>query len=60
MTICEKCAEVIEGMDDPTVVIVSLFTEHEFVCLPCWEDFKAFRLKFEEGQQSLDEYTRKS
>jgi len=60
MTICEKCAEVIEG----TVVIVALSTveriRHEFVCLPCWEHFKAFHLKFEEGQQSLDEYTRKS
>jgi len=56
MTICEKCAKVIED----TVVIVNLSTGHEFVCLPCWEDFKAFHLKFEEGQQSLDEFTRKS
>jgi len=56
MTICEKCAQVIEG----TVVVVNLSTGTEYVCNPCWLDFLHFKAVFkdEEGQQSLNEYTR--
>jgi len=56
MTVCEKCAQVIEG----TVVMVTLSTGTEYVCNPCWLDFLHFKAVFEdeEGQQSLNEYTR--
>jgi len=54
MTVCEKCTQVIEE----TVVVVNLSTGQEFVCLPCWREFLEFKLEFEEGQQSLNEYTR--